>query len=80
MMETDEEKRVREEHLRELVAGLVRSGALVDEPRIYVRDENSPETGFCRELTPGEIDYKRMTAIDAGDAFAGEKTGEDEAR
>ena len=51
MKETDEEKRVREEHLRELVAGLVRSGALRDETRHYKRDWSGEE----RELLPEEV-------------------------
>ena len=54
MIETDEEKRVREEHLRELVRDLVRSGALRDEVREYKRDYS----GVWRELTPEEVRHR----------------------
>ena len=54
MIETDEEKRVREEHLRELVRDLLRSGALRDEVRHYERDLS----GAVRELTPEEVRHR----------------------
>lgn len=55
-------------------------GALVPEPRYYERDENSPGTGFWRELMPDEISYKRSASIATRDAFPLEKTKEGEVR
>jgi len=71
--------KTREEIDREaalVIRAAIKAGVLADEERIYVRDENSPETGFWRELMPDEINNKRRASSATRDAFPREKTGE----